>query len=351
LRGHHAKSGLVLQGFCAQGRRLAGQLPEVIDVEAAAFNDTLEGSSRNRLVPVHCDNHLTTIRKGFNYCDEECNLHVLSSVYMLSALLHGKLSREQENMEDILTSIVFDVLRDLSPEQGVLPFLRQARGDSHNNPFAGLTGAKTEFRMWPSYREKNCNSCQPDVDILIAWPDGRNTLVCIEAKYLSGKSSMEDDGVVYHQEQPEPPIDQLAREWQNLASIAANGKAEPVLIYLTAHVGYPSQDIEASKTAFSKKCPDAKLAFSCLWLSWRHLHRITAHSDVEVLKRLNQVLEKLNLKFFDGIQFEAIGYIDWQFAAVPARARKASGVAKSIAASSYNFSFATMEPIEWRFSP
>ena len=38
---------------------------------------------------------------------------------MLSALLHGKLSREQENMEDILTSIVFDTLRHLPP--GDLP--------------------------------------------------------------------------------------------------------------------------------------------------------------------------------------------------------------------------------------
>jgi hypothetical protein len=254
-------------------------------------------------------------------------------------------------MEDILTSIVFDVLRDLLPEQGVLPFLVQAKGDSHSNLFAGPTGAKAEFRMWPSYREKGCNSCQPDVDILIAWPSGRKLLVCIEAKYLSGKSSLEDDGVAYRQEQPAPPTDQLAREWQNLVSIAATRKAEPVLIYLTAHVGHPSQDIEGSKTAFQQRCPGAKLAFSCLWLSWRHLHRITAHSDVKALKRLNQVLEKLNLKFFDGIQFEPIGYIDWQFAAVRAKTRKASSVAKATAATSYGFSFAPVEPIEWRFSP
>ena len=56
---------------------------------------------------------------------------------MLSALLHGKLSREQENMEDILTSIVFDVLRYLPPDQGILPFFAHASSpDGKQRPFA-----------------------------------------------------------------------------------------------------------------------------------------------------------------------------------------------------------------------
>ncbi len=42
---------------------------------------------------------------------------------MIPALLHGKLSREQENMEDILTSIVFGVLKHLPPELILLPWL------------------------------------------------------------------------------------------------------------------------------------------------------------------------------------------------------------------------------------
>lgn len=254
-------------------------------------------------------------------------------------------------MEDILTSIVFDILRDLPPEQGILPFLAQAEDNSHGNPFAGLTDAKAEFRMWPTYREKNCNSCQPDVEISITSPSGRRIIVCIEAKYLSGKSSLEDDGIAYHQEQPKPPTDQLAREWQNLISIAATENAEPVLIYLTAHVGYPSQDIEASKMVFQQKCPSARQAFSCLWLSWHHLHRIITHTNVEVLERLDKVLEKLNLKFFDGIQFRPVGYLDWQFVAKPVKTYKAPGLAKATAAASYDFSFTPIESIDWRFNP
>jgi hypothetical protein len=45
---------------------------------------------------------------------------------MLSALLLGKSSREQENMQDILTSNVFNILKYLPPERGILPFLAQS---------------------------------------------------------------------------------------------------------------------------------------------------------------------------------------------------------------------------------
>ena len=45
---------------------------------------------------------------------------------MIHALLNGKLSADQENMEDILTSNVFGLLRYLPPEHGLLPFLAHA---------------------------------------------------------------------------------------------------------------------------------------------------------------------------------------------------------------------------------
>jgi hypothetical protein len=40
---------------------LEGRLAKVIDVEATAFDDTLESSNRNRLAPMHSNDHLTTI--------------------------------------------------------------------------------------------------------------------------------------------------------------------------------------------------------------------------------------------------------------------------------------------------
>ena len=45
---------------------------------------------------------------------------------MIEALLRGKLSREQENMEDVLTSNVFGMLQYVAPELGLFPFLARA---------------------------------------------------------------------------------------------------------------------------------------------------------------------------------------------------------------------------------
>jgi len=43
---------------------------------------------------------------------------------MLEAQLHGKLTREQENLEDILTSNVFGSIKYVPFKKGLLPILR-----------------------------------------------------------------------------------------------------------------------------------------------------------------------------------------------------------------------------------
>lgn len=53
---------------------------------------------------------------------------------MLVALLHGKLSREQENIEDILTSNVFGVLKYLPPGTVLIPFLSKASTPDEKHP-------------------------------------------------------------------------------------------------------------------------------------------------------------------------------------------------------------------------
>ena len=47
---------------------------------------------------------------------------------MLQAMLDGKLSSSQENMEDILTSCVFGSFKYLAPNLGLGAFLKEARG-------------------------------------------------------------------------------------------------------------------------------------------------------------------------------------------------------------------------------
>lgn len=46
---------------------------------------------------------------------------------MLQAMLHGKLTRQEEEMEDLLTSNVFGLVKYLPPEMVLIPFLSQAK--------------------------------------------------------------------------------------------------------------------------------------------------------------------------------------------------------------------------------
>ena len=89
---------------------------------------------------------------------------------MIEALLQGKLSNEQENMEDLLTSMVFGSFRRMSVEQGLLPFLRESEEITgicpltQNNKLYSAEYGRYEF--WPSWQGfDNVDSCEPDVVI------------------------------------------------------------------------------------------------------------------------------------------------------------------------------------------
>ena len=58
---------------------------------------------------------------------------------MLQAILKGKLSREQENMEDILTSNVFGLLRYVQPQEGILKYLSLAEDKDGKQPLKYLS--------------------------------------------------------------------------------------------------------------------------------------------------------------------------------------------------------------------
>ncbi len=45
---------------------------------------------------------------------------------MLQAMIHGKLTREEEGLEDLLTSNTFGLMKYLPPEAVLLPFLSLA---------------------------------------------------------------------------------------------------------------------------------------------------------------------------------------------------------------------------------
>jgi hypothetical protein len=248
---------------------------------------------------------------------------------MLMALLHGKLSRDQENMEDILTSNVFGILKYLPPGTALVPFLRKAVTPEQDHPLVSLSSdVEVKCEFWPWLGKSDNTGCEPDVLIRLTCPSNKKTLILIEAKYHSGKSSEEekDPNEKLAREQSEeiaslgvdhsdePVKDQLSREWRNLRRLAEKESAEPVLIYLTAGFVCPTEDIEASQKAL--KGEKGKIS----WLSWRHLPSLITDSHYEVLRDLAAALRRLDLIFFEGFsKVDTPVHIQWAFSVEPVR--------------------------------
>lgn len=248
---------------------------------------------------------------------------------MLMALLKGKLSHEQEKMEDILTSNVFGLLKYLPAENGLLPFLSEAQTPDGVLPLADLpNGTRADYEFWPQWQRGNCAFCEPDVLVRLTLPDNSKKLVLVEAKLWSGKSAGADDQVG-----SVPPNDQLAKEWDNLTIYAQEEVAEPILVYLTADLGRPSEAIQESTAEVRlKRGSEATIA----WLSWRHLEAFVAGTSDPLLRDLGAMLRKLTLFFFRGVSpIARVLPVDWGF--TPRRV-------------TYDYDVVRVGPIGWSFS-
>jgi hypothetical protein len=157
---------------------------------------------------------------------------------MLQALLNGKLSSQQENMEDLLTSSVFGLLEYLPPESGLLPLLCLASyADGSGIPVLRAPGIRLErIEFWPTYEADKVAPTEPDVLIRLRDCQGKLHLVLVEVKLWSGKSSHPD---------PDSPaiVDQLAREWRILLARCHLESATPHMLYVTSATRYPVTDI------------------------------------------------------------------------------------------------------------
>jgi hypothetical protein len=248
---------------------------------------------------------------------------------MLDALLHGKLSQKQENMEDILTSFVFGMIKYLPPKDALFPFLAKAESLSNSTITMPLDflcqeaeTIEVDYEFWPQLKEKECNPCEPDVLITITRqkPDPK-IFILIEAKYRSGKSQDSDESGKL--------IDQLAKEWSNLKQISNDRKATPYLIYLTADFGFPLEQINESQK-------DIGGEGEIYWLSWRHFSLIPNKCDIvrDISKALS---DKLGLKFYKGISIPPVVQITWKFTKTPISRL-------------FKWSLNPVEKVKWRFN-
>jgi len=234
---------------------------------------------------------------------------------MLQALLHGKLSREQENMEDILTSNVFGLLSYLPPAKGLLPFLAKAETLEGEKPLARLAApgitehvqmAEEDVRFWPWLEDETCDPCEPDLLLTIRSP-GIPVMVLIEAKYRSGKSSEADEADV-------EVTDQLGRQWDHLWPRAKKEKAQPLLLFVTAHAAMPRAAIRKSIGEYDDKRGPAIRRPMIAWLSWCWLPSLFEKQALRSLKDLAALARRLGFEMFEGFpRFWPIGKMPWQF--------------------------------------
>jgi hypothetical protein len=232
---------------------------------------------------------------------------------MLQALLRGKLSREQENMEDILTSGVFGLLSYLPPESALMPLLRLARfGDGTEEVVfdsPDLSIAETEF--WPTYATDLAGPTEPDVLIRARESNGASHIIAIEVKLWSSKSWRLAPG-------ESCLTDQLAREWYVLVHLCKRVGASPHLVYVTADRQYPRFEINESANEYSSRCPvwARDYPFRCAWLSWVEVAEEFRECKERALRDIALACWKLDLVPFRGFSSVAPTNWSWGFAEI-----------------------------------
>jgi len=219
----------------------------------------------------------------------------------IMAEIKGKLSESSNNferMEDLLTSNIFQLLRYIPPELGILPILQQATNLEESPLPIPKNILDWEIIFWPVYK-----NCEPDIEIK-AYSDNSKCIAhyFVEAKYLSLKSGIAefDENDVYV-----AGSDQLERQWNIIQQITKIGE-NIGLIYLTAHQIKPKKEIEKSIDATSNPY---QARISLYWLSWQKIRqeliKIIKDSSInpyhhKVLQDIIVLLEKKGLKDFSG---------------------------------------------------
>lgn len=221
---------------------------------------------------------------------------------MLQALLKGKLSREQENLEDMLTSNVLGLFRYLPAKEGGLPFLTLARlEDGHAAyEFSGVDVEDVTIELWPQCYPQGLGLVEPDALIEIRTRGGEEYCIFVEVKLHSQKSQHET-GVL---------MDQLAREWFAALDYVQGTKKIPHLLFVTANSSYPIDEVQESMREFMQKMPDHP-KMRCSWLSWCDVPRAFCDSRSLALQDISALCERLDLRPFSGIRCPGEIQIKW----------------------------------------
>lgn len=215
---------------------------------------------------------------------------------MLHAELHGKLSSDigdgAERLEDVLTSTVFGTLFAANAWHVVTDWLSRARRGADMIPPVESGHDATDYWFWPWL-----GTAEPDLVVRLG-----ETLVVIEAKYLSGKSGSSTPTAVADSS------DQLVREWRavgiaadssgydpRLRELVADPATRRILVYLVRRSRYAREIAELEQSL--AQAPGASMYL----LTWEDLDEVLApHLHVRWASELSRYLERRRISAFRG---------------------------------------------------
>jgi hypothetical protein len=222
---------------------------------------------------------------------------------MIAAIIKKKVPRKIRYSEDVITSNVFGFLEIMPYEQGLRPWLEQARTLDNGKLEIPPLLDRAKMIFWPHLALSSGDFCEPDVCLLLQGVD-RTLILLIEAKFLSGPSGW-----------PTGPSDlgeirgQLGRQWDALQHWdprwLPQGKAFAVkeVLYITADWLMPKVTLDAMVNEIATKKNDGgSFRSSLFWLPWRSLSIALKYSEHEgpATRMLVEYLEEMGLGAFGG---------------------------------------------------
>lgn len=243
---------------------------------------------------------------------------------MLIGELKRKIPSKLTRSEDFLTSSIFGTLQYLSSPFFIQKILSEAINIQNESFLFPTIIQKCEYTFWPRLEKS-----EPDLLLKLTDDDNFIYLVCIEAKYHSGKSSSEDTSVEIS-ERMNRQRDQLAKEIEDLTSdyclnllgVNRNSLKSAKLIYLTKDTHFPTDSIETSAKFVNS--PSYRLN-DFYWLSWSAIHHALAqinltdniytYQDNLLINDLKALLVHKNLQCFNGFtqQIKPVIKSTWKY--------------------------------------
>lgn len=243
--------------------------------------------------------------------------------------IHGKPTTIDS--EDLLTSDIFGCCYFLEYRELLEHVLQEAlHFNSKDKLCINEPVISDEYFFWTKFRIGNSQT-EPDVLILLRHPGYRCTLILIEAKYNSEKSSEADYSVEY-------VTDQLARELmviENQKICRQNSLMEgfelasEYLIYVTAHDVIPEKELKNSASEFFKKmtnnesnCYNDIVEVPLYWLPWWKIEQLISMKNLinseigiknRVLKHIRDVLRTKRLCRFYGVNPLCFNLVPYRF--------------------------------------